>query len=190
MAATRIGFWTWIWSTRHWTGAGSSLFISILQKHNWFCLTGLITMVLLMWNWMDLFLRKIHLKMLGLTFSSKSGWGSYIISIAKAATKKIGSLFLSMKFFSPEVGLYLYSSTIRPCMEYCCHFWAGTTSCYLELLDKLQKRTCKTVGPSLAASLECLAHQRNVASLVFSIGINGWTGSTSFFSREDYSLFW
>ena len=25
-------------------------------------------------------------------------------------------------------------------MEYCCHIWAGAPSCYLELLDKLQKR--------------------------------------------------
>ena len=50
-------------------------------------------------------------------------------------------------------------------MEYCCHVWAGETSCYLELLDELQKRICRTSGPSLAASLEFLAHRRNVASL-------------------------
>ena len=37
--------------------------------------------------------------------------------------------------------------------------------CYLELLDKLQKPICRTVGPSLATSLEPLAHHRNVASL-------------------------
>ena len=30
---------------------------------------------------------------------------------------------------------------------------------------KLQKRICRTVGPSLAASLEPLAHRQNVASL-------------------------
>ena len=34
-----------------------------------------------------------------------------------------------------------------------------------ELLDKLQKRICRIVGLSLAASLEPLAHRRNVASL-------------------------
>ena len=56
-----------------------------------------------------------------------------------------------MKFLSPEVTLYF------------CHIWAGAPSCYLELLDKLQ--ICRTVGPSLAASLEPLAHRRNVASL-------------------------
>ena len=49
-------------------------------------------------------------KMLGLTFSSKLDWGSYI------------------KFLSPEVVLYLYKSIIRLCMEYCCHVWAGAPS--------------------------------------------------------------
>ena len=76
---------------------------------------------------------KSSFKMLGLTFSSKLDWGSYIISIAKTASKKIGALIRSMKFLSPEVALYLYKSTIRSCMEYCCHFWAGTPSRYLEL---------------------------------------------------------
>ena len=108
---------------------------------------------------------KSSFKMLRLTFSSKLDWGSYIISIAETASKKIGALVRSMRFLSPEVALYLYKSSIRPCMEYCCHVWAGAPSCYLELLDKLQKRICRTIGPSLAASLEPLAHRRNVASL-------------------------
>ena len=50
-------------------------------------------------------------------------------------------------------------------MEYCCHVWADAAGCYLELLDKLQRRIFRTVGPSLAASLEPLTHHRNVASL-------------------------
>ena len=52
-------------------------------------------------------------------------------------------------------------------MEYCCHVWAGAPGCYLELLDKLQKRICRTVGSSFAASLEPLDHRQNVASLGF-----------------------
>ena len=50
-------------------------------------------------------------------------------------------------------------------MEYCFHVWTGAPSCYLELLGKLEKRICRIVGPSLAASLEALAHHRNFASL-------------------------
>ena len=44
-----------------WTGARSGLLISLVGKLNWFHLTGLITLVLLMWKWMGLFLRKNHL---------------------------------------------------------------------------------------------------------------------------------
>ena len=98
-------------------------------------------------------LEKKSFKMLGLTFSSKLDWGSYIISIAKTASKKIGALIRSMKFLSPEVALFLYRSTMCPCMEYCCHVWAGFPSCYLELLGMLLKRICRTVGPSLAIFL-------------------------------------
>ena len=73
--------------------------------------------------------------MLGLTFSSKLDWGSYIISTAKTASKIIGTLILSMKFFSPDVALYLYNCTIQPSMEYCYNqVWAGAPTCYLELL--------------------------------------------------------
>ena len=43
-----------------WTELRSGLLISMLGKLNWFRLTGLITVVLLLWKWMGLFLRKNH----------------------------------------------------------------------------------------------------------------------------------
>ena len=43
-----------------WNWVRSALLISMLGKLNWFCLTGLITMVLLMRKWVGLFLRKNH----------------------------------------------------------------------------------------------------------------------------------
>ena len=51
---------------------------------------------------------KSSFKMLRWTFSSKLDWGSYIISIAKTASKKIGALIGSVKFLSPEVALCIY----------------------------------------------------------------------------------
>ena len=50
-------------------------------------------------------------------------------------------------------------------MEYSCHVSAGAPSCYLELLDKQQKRICRIVGSSLATSLDPLAHCGIVASI-------------------------
>ena len=104
--------------------------------------------------------------MLGLTFFSKLDWDSHITSIAKTVSKKIGALIRSLKFLSPEVALYLYKSIICQIMEYVCHVWAGAPSCYLKLLDKLQKWICMTVSTSLADSLGPLAHRQNIASLI------------------------
>ena len=82
----------------------------------------------------------------------------------------IGALTLSL-LLKLLIRSMLYKSTIPPYVECCCHVWAGAPSCYLELLGKLQKQICRTVGPSLAASLEPLAHRRNVASVSLSMVI-------------------
>ena len=98
-------------------------------------------------------------------------WGSYIIPIVKTASQKTGASIRSIKFIFLDVALYLGESTIQPCIEYCCHVWAGSLSCYLELLDKLQKRIYRNLGPSLAACFELVPHHQNVARLSFSVGI-------------------
>ena len=62
----------------------------------------------------------------------------------------MGTLICSMKFLSPEVAL---SHTPMHGILLSCLIW-------WELLDKLQKRICRTVGPP-----EPLAHRQNIASL-------------------------
>ena len=52
---------------------------------------------------------KQSFKMLGLSFSSKQGWGSYIVSVAETASIKIGAMICSMNFLSSEVALYLHN---------------------------------------------------------------------------------
>ena len=87
---------------------------------------------------------KSSFKMLGLTFSSKLDWGSYIISVAKTAFRKTGAFFYS------EVALYLYKSSIQPCMEYLAMsglvLLVAAWNCWISYI---QKRICRTVGPSL-----------------------------------------
>ena len=98
-----------------WTGAESGLLISITGKtqlvlFDWSNNTGAINVEM----GESVLEEKSSFKMLCLTFSSKLDWGSYIISIAKTASKKIEPLIRSMKFLSLEVALYLYKSTIQP----------------------------------------------------------------------------
>ena len=82
--------------------AGKTQLVSFDRSNN----TGSIDV-----KWLGLFWRKIIFQDAGVD----------LISTAKTASKNIGTLIRSMKFLSPEVALYLYKSTIRPCMEYCCH---------------------------------------------------------------------
>ena len=109
MAVTRIGFWIWIWSTRH-CGVGQE---GACWFQVWKNSTGFVWLVCWHWcywyenGWGSALEEKLSFKMLGLTFSSKLDWGFYIISIAKPATKKIGAFICSMKF------LYFFKSTIR-----------------------------------------------------------------------------
>ena len=112
------------------------------KKLDYFCLTDLKTMVLLMGKWMGLFFRQLSFMILGLAFSSKLDWCYYIMSTVKTVSKKTGASLRSMKFLSPEAALH-------HCPE------AAT----IKLLDKLQKYMCWTVGSSLPASLERLAHR-------------------------------
>ena len=90
---------------------------------------------------------KSSFKMFELTLSSKLDWGSYIFSIVESAAKKIGALIRSVKFFLLRLLSISINLPHEPCMKYCCHVWTGAPSCFLGLLDKLQKGICKTVGP-------------------------------------------
>ena len=77
---------------------------------------------------------KSSFKVLGLTSCSKLDCGSYIISIVKTASKKVRVFIRTMKFLSLEVALYLYKSTIHPCMKYCCYVWAGAPQLLLGIV--------------------------------------------------------
>ena len=56
--------------------------------------------------------------------------------------QKIGTLIHSLKLLSPEVALTLslLIYLIQPCIKYNCHILACVPICYLDMLDKLQKR--------------------------------------------------
>ena len=115
---------------------GSGLLISMLEKLDWFCMAGLIKLVLLIGKWIAVSEEKTSFKMLGFTFSSKLDQGSYIISIAKIASKNITALICSIKFLSPGVALY-HMPMHRILLSFIV-WW--------ELLEKLQNRLCKTGG--------------------------------------------
>ena len=117
-----------------------------------------------MWKIIGLFLRKNYLLRC-------SGWLSLLNWIRtltlslllKLPSRKLDTWFVVWIFFL----LKLLCISVNPSYdhEYSYYIWTGAPICYLELLDKLQKGIYRTVGPSLAASLEHLAHGQIVARL-------------------------
>ena len=143
-------------SWKQWLGQEADCWFQCWKNSTFFCLTGLITLVLLMWEWMDLFLRKNHLLRCWDWLSLPNWFGALTLSLLlKLASRKLELVFLP-RFLCISINLSYGHAWNTFVMEY---------SYYLELLDKLQKWICRTVGPSLAASLEPLVHRRNATKL-------------------------
>ncbi|XP_065640584.1 uncharacterized protein LOC136073143 [Hydra vulgaris] len=104
------------------------------------------------------------LRLLGLSLTTDLSWKPYIQSIAKLASAKVASLCRACYFLTSDSILYLYKSLVCPCMEYCCHIWAGSSNDSLSLFGKAQKRIVNVVGPILSAKLEPLSHRCKFAS--------------------------
>ena len=122
---TRIGFWTWIWSTRHYElgrtwlvnfNAGKARLVLFDWANNSCAIDGKMD-----WPVLE---EKSSFKMLGLTFSSKLNWGSYITYCAKIASKKFGALIRSIEFLSTKLLCIsiIYYADVMGC---CCHILAG-----------------------------------------------------------------
>ena len=79
-----------------WRVAGTSM----LEKLNWFHLTGLITLALLMWKWMGLLLRKNYFLRCWGWLSLLNWIGSLILSLLiKLPPRKLEPWFALWRFF-------------------------------------------------------------------------------------------
>ena len=136
MATTRIVVWTWIWSTRH---SGLEQEVACLF-HCWknstgFIWHGLITLLLLIWKWMGLFLRKNPLLRCWGWLSLLNWIGALTLSLLlKLPPRKLEPWFVLWNFFL----LRLFCISINLTYGDACHVWAGAPGCYLELLGKVQ----------------------------------------------------
>ena len=134
VARTRIGLWTWIWSTRHceleqkvacWFQCWKNSTGSICQVQQQWCLNvrmGLFlrkNQLLRCWGWLSL-LNKIGAITLHL--------------LLRLSPRKLEPWFFLWSFLLLRL---LCKSTISPYMEYYCCVWVGASNCFLELLDKL-----------------------------------------------------
>ena len=115
-------------------------------------------------------------KHLGLFVSCDMGWSHYINSITSAAYKKLG-LLKKLKFtLGRNTLLKMYTTFVRPALEYASVVWDGCNSFDSDLLEKVQLSAARIITglPILASrdslyletGLEPLNSRRTTAKLV------------------------
>ena len=92
-------------------------------------------------------------------------WALTLSPLLKLPPRKLEPWFVLWCFFLLKLLCISRSLPYSQTWNTVVMVWAGAPSCYLKLLDQLQKWIWKTVVPSLAASLEPLNHCQNIASL-------------------------
>ena len=78
----------------------------------------------------------------------------------------LGFLSRARGYFSPSQLLTIYTSQIRPSLEYCSHVWGGAPKSSLHLLDRVQSKAIHLINnQNLTNSLQSLSHRRLAADL-------------------------
>ncbi|CAG4975733.1 unnamed protein product [Colias eurytheme] len=103
---------------------------------------------------------------LGVDISSDVQFRGHLEEKAKLASKKLGVLNRSRKYFEPSHLLLLYKAQVRPHLEYCSHLWAGAPQCHLLPLDRIQRRAARIIAdPRITDKLDPLSLRRDLGSL-------------------------
>ena len=111
----------------------------VLEKLSLFQLAGLTTLVLLMWKGMDLLMRKNNLLRCWRWLSLLNWIGALTSSpLQKLLPRKLELWFVLWSF---SLLMLLCISVNLP--------YSWSSCCYLEVVDELQKRICRTAGPYL-----------------------------------------
>lgn len=107
-----------------------------------------------------------NIGILGVDISSGVQFRGHIEGKAKLASKKLGVLNKSRRYFTPAHRLQLYKAQVRPHVEYCSHLYAGAPQYQLLPLDRIQRRATRIIDcQELSHRLDPLALRRDVASL-------------------------
>ena len=105
-------------------------------------------------------------KYLGLHISSDLSWSYHIQSICSKARKVLGLLYRKYYRFSDQATLLqLYTSLVRPHLEYAASVWDPYHQRDIQLLEKTQKFACRMCTKTWSASYHELLHALQLPTL-------------------------
>ena len=82
---------------------------------------------------------------LGVMFDDKLKWSNHIQHIALKANTTLGILRKTFKKWNASLFVKLYTSTVRPILEYCAPIWNSISKQDIQQLEKVQRRATKLV---------------------------------------------
>ena len=107
-----------------------------------------------------------NIDILGVTLNTNLSWTSYVKTVAKNASKKLGLMYRVREFFTDEQLALIYKSHVRSQMEYCSPLWGGCGDVALRQLDKIQNKAIRLINnPTITNEFPPLSIRRDVASL-------------------------
>jgi len=114
----------------------------------------------------DEFEDTFSLRLLGTNFTSKMLWNEHVVSVTKAAAKRLGFLRRCKRFFSSTELVTIYKAYVRPLVEFNSHLWVGAPPSTLDLLERLQRRAIRLIGDqSVTNPIDTLEHRRIVGAI-------------------------
>lgn len=82
---------------------------------------------------------------LGVIFDDKLKWNSHIQQIALKANYALGTLKRTFKKWNADMFLKLYTSFVRPLLDFCAPVWNQISKRHIKILKKVQRRATKLV---------------------------------------------
>ena len=109
--------------------------------------------------------RKKSVKLVGYVFEEQMTWGEMIAAIAKKARCRVGMLCKLRHVMDDDNMKSMYTSFIRPIMEYGSVQFMGASTIHLKKLDVVQK-AAERIGNFTVESLGC---RREAAAIAFTL---------------------
>jgi len=104
-------------------------------------------------------------KLVGYVFEEQMAWGEMIAAIAKKARCRVGMLCKLRHVMDDDNMKNMYTSFIRPIMEYGSVQFMGAKATHLKKLDVVQK-VAERIGNFIVESLGC---RREAAAIAFTL---------------------
>ena len=106
-----------------------------------------------------------ELKLLGVLFDPSLSFRCHIRQLAVRGNQRLGFLRKALPLLDSRSRATVYRGFIRPVLEYCSLVWMGATPSTLGLLDAVQHRALRYIGPG--AYLPSLHIRRQVGALAY-----------------------